>query len=193
MLGRTTNGVGPTRRRPLGQLQALDAGSWFSPDFVGEKIPSQAEALEHVAERVTWIYQEVKGYREMEDLDRMVTLTESAGLLDRTSFMSDDWIVLNRLRHSAPDTELGYLVSSPDHFQNALDRAVLDENAFLNLNLKMVLDEPSLVTAAVEDEVVVGIWTVNDVGSAQAMYEAGATRFTTNQVEMLGEWARSIG
>jgi glycerophosphoryl diester phosphodiesterase len=193
MLGRTTNGVGPTRRRPFGQLQALDAGSWFSPDFEGERIPSQAEALQHVAERVRWVYQEVKGYREMEDLDRMITLTESAGLLDRTIFMSDDWIVVNRLRHSAPDTELGYLVSAPDHFQNALDRAVLDENAFLNLNIKMALEEPSLVTAAVEDGIEVGIWTVNDVGSAQAMYEAGATRFTTNQVEMLGEWARSFG
>lgn len=193
MLGRTTNGVGPVRRRPLGQLQALDAGSWFSPDFEGEKIPSQSEALQHVADRVRWVYQDVKGYREMEDLDRMVTLSESAGLLDRTIFMSDDWIVVNRLRHSAPNTELGYLVSSPDRFQNALDRAVLDENAFLNIQLGMALEEPSLVTAAVEDGVRVGIWTVNDVVSAQAMYEAGATRFTTNQVEMLGEWARAIG
>ena len=193
MLGRTTNGVGPTRRRPLGQLQALDAGTWFSSDFAGEKIPSQAEALQHVAERAKWIYQEVKGYRELEDLDRMVTISESAGLLDRTSFMSDDWIVLNRLRQSAPDTELGYLVTSLDHFQNALDRAVLDENAFLNVELKMAMEEPSIITTAVEDEVVVGVWTVNNVTAAQAMYEAGATRFTTNEVEFLREWALSVG
>ena len=191
MLGRTTNGVGPTRRRPLGQLQALDAGSWFSPDFAGEKIPSQADALQHVAERAMWIYQEVKGYREMEDLDRMITLSESAGLLDRTVFMSDDWIVVNRLRQSAPDNQLGYLVDSHDRYQNALDRAILDGNAFLNMELAMALEEPSLVTASVEEEIVVGIWTVDDVDSAQAMYEAGATRFTTNEVELLGEWARS--
>jgi glycerophosphoryl diester phosphodiesterase len=193
MLGRTTNGVGPIRRRPLGQLQALDAGSWFSPDFAGEKIPSQADALEHVGGRVTRIYQEVKGYREMEDLDRMISLTAEAGLLDRTVFMSHDWIVLNRLRDSAPDTELGYLVASLDHFQNALDRAVLDGRAFLNLELGIALEEPSVVTAAVEDEVVVGIWTVNDVDSAQTLYEAGASRFTTNEVELLGEWAGVLG
>ncbi len=191
MLGRTTNGAGPTRRRPIGQLQALDAGSWFSPDFAGEKIPSQAEALEHVAERASCIYQDVKGYREMEDLDRMITLSESAGLLARTVFMSDDWIVVNRLRQSSPDSELGYLVSSHDRYQNALDRAILDGNAFLNLELGVALEEPSLVTSAVEEEIVVGVWTVDDVDSAQAMYEAGATRFTTNEVELLGNWARS--
>jgi glycerophosphoryl diester phosphodiesterase len=31
MLSRTTNGVGPVRRRTLEQLKTLDAGKWFAP------------------------------------------------------------------------------------------------------------------------------------------------------------------
>ena len=37
-LGRTSNGVGPVRRRTLGQLRLLDAGSWFSAEFAEERI-----------------------------------------------------------------------------------------------------------------------------------------------------------
>ena len=82
MLSRTTNGVGPLRRRTLEQLKALDAGRWFSPAFAGERIPSFAEALERLRGRVGRVYAEMKGFRELEDLDRMVHIARDAGMLD---------------------------------------------------------------------------------------------------------------
>src|SRR3990170_1715594 len=69
MLSRTTNGVGPLRRRTLDQLKALDAGKWFSPDFAGERIPSFEETLRALKGRTGTIYAEVKGFRELEDTD----------------------------------------------------------------------------------------------------------------------------
>ncbi len=45
-LDRCTNGSGLTRdARPM-EVAELDAGSWFSADFVGEKVPTLLEALE---------------------------------------------------------------------------------------------------------------------------------------------------
>jgi glycerophosphoryl diester phosphodiesterase len=43
---RTTDGTGTVASKTLAQLQALDAGSWFSPAFAGERIPTLAEALQ---------------------------------------------------------------------------------------------------------------------------------------------------
>jgi glycerophosphoryl diester phosphodiesterase len=44
-LERTTNGRGHVSDASLEQLQQLDAGGWFSPDFMGESLPTLAEVL----------------------------------------------------------------------------------------------------------------------------------------------------
>ena len=44
-LGRSNNGSGPLGAHSLSALKALDAGSWFAPDFAGARIPTFAEAV----------------------------------------------------------------------------------------------------------------------------------------------------
>ena len=44
-LERTTNGRGFVSDASLVQLQQLDAGTWFSPEFTGEPLPTLAEVL----------------------------------------------------------------------------------------------------------------------------------------------------
>jgi glycerophosphoryl diester phosphodiesterase len=44
-LERTTNGRGFVSDASLVQLQQLDAGAWFSPEFTGEPLPTLAEVL----------------------------------------------------------------------------------------------------------------------------------------------------
>ncbi|YCM42992.1 glycerophosphodiester phosphodiesterase family protein [Verrucomicrobiaceae bacterium 227] len=56
---RTTNGSGNVEVMTLAEIKALDAGSWFSPDFVGEKIPTLTEAL-NVAKGKGIIYLDIK-------------------------------------------------------------------------------------------------------------------------------------
>ncbi len=43
-LDRTTNGIGRVDQTTLADLELLDAGSWFAPEFTGERIPTPAEA-----------------------------------------------------------------------------------------------------------------------------------------------------
>ncbi|MGF1474421.1 MAG: glycerophosphodiester phosphodiesterase family protein [Geminicoccaceae bacterium] len=42
---RTTDGSGSVQEKTLGELQALDAGSWFDPRFAGEQIPTLEQVL----------------------------------------------------------------------------------------------------------------------------------------------------
>lgn len=44
-LDRTTNGKGNVADITWAEMQTLDAGSWFSPQFKGERVPRLAEAL----------------------------------------------------------------------------------------------------------------------------------------------------
>ncbi len=59
-LQRTTDGKGLAADLPLEELRKLDAGSWFSEEFAGEKIPELAEVLDLVRGRIL-INVEIKG------------------------------------------------------------------------------------------------------------------------------------
>lgn len=188
MLGRTTNGVGPLRRRPLGQLKALDAGSWFHPSFAGESIPTLEEALVLLRGHVRRVYQDIKGYREMEDLDRMVAITRELEMADVTVFISGDWVVLNRLRSVAPEIQRAYLVESQAVLLEALDRAVVDEGSLLDLEVGVALANPSVVEEALREGVEVAAWTVDDPSTAERAVAAGVSRITTNEVARILAW-----
>ena len=174
-LGRTTNGVGPLRRRTLSQLKSLDAGAWFSAEFAGERIPSLQEALERVRGRAQRAYCEVKGYRELEDLDRIVSITRAAGMLQATVFISLDWRTLDRISGQDPAARVGYIVDRADRFQEALGKALAREGAILDFDHRLA-----------------AAWTVNDPGEAGELLEAGITRFTTDEVEALLRWREAV-
>jgi glycerophosphoryl diester phosphodiesterase len=185
MLGRTTNGVGPLSRRPLGHLRALDAGAWFGPEFKDQKIPTLEEALQKLAGRVGQLYQDIKGYREMEDLDRMVEITRRNGMAEASVFVSSNWVVLNHLRVVAPDIKRAYLVEEADAFPLALDRAVVDEGSLLSLEIGLSLENPGGVREALDNEVEVVTWTVDDPETAASAMALGIHRITTNEVTKL--------
>jgi glycerophosphoryl diester phosphodiesterase len=52
MLDRTTNGKGKVKRFTCEEIRELDAGSWFSPKFAGEKVPLFSEVLDEFGGKV---------------------------------------------------------------------------------------------------------------------------------------------
>ncbi len=45
LLDRTTSGKGAAAQATLAQIRAMDAGSWFAPNFAGIKVPTLEEAV----------------------------------------------------------------------------------------------------------------------------------------------------
>ncbi|MBT8396520.1 MAG: glycerophosphodiester phosphodiesterase [Gemmatimonadetes bacterium] len=188
MLGRTTNGVGPVRRRPLPHLKALDAGGWFGPEFSSERIPTQDEALANLKGRVFRVYQDIKGYREMEDLDRMVSITRERGMAEATVFTTSDWVIMNRLRRVAPEIRRSYLAEGPETLKRAMDLAILDEGSLLSLELEVALAHRPYLDEALREGAEVMVWTVNDESAATQAVELGVSRIVTDEVEKLLAW-----
>ena len=48
----TTDGEGLVRDKTLGELKELDAGGWFDPAFVGQRIPTLQEVIDAVGDRL---------------------------------------------------------------------------------------------------------------------------------------------
>lgn len=114
-LGRTTNGKGPLADRTLAELKRLDAGSWYSPAFAGERIPTLEEFLVALAPTGKKALLELKGYWSVEDLSAVTTLLDRFGVGERIIFMSFNLGSLSSAAELAPRTPRVAIVRSlPD-------------------------------------------------------------------------------
>jgi glycerophosphoryl diester phosphodiesterase len=188
-LDRTTDGHGPVGRQTVEQLRTLDAGTWFDPGFAGERIPTLANALDHVAGSAHHIYLEVKGIRKQSDVDGMVRIVRNRSMADRTTFISIAWSILERVRARDAGIRIGFIVVTADLFDEALSLAAADPAAILDLNHEIALDDPSVVQRARGEGIEVVTWTVNEPDEATRLRRAGVTGFTTDHVDRLLAWA----
>lgn len=100
-LERTTNGQGYFPERSAAEIDELDAGSWFSPAFAGERVPRLLPFLEWVAGR-TKLFLDIKAGSPAEIID----IIRRAGLEERCFVWSgsDEWAL--EFRRLAPDLQL---------------------------------------------------------------------------------------
>lgn len=106
---RTTDGEGLVDRMTLAQVRALDAGSWFSPDFKGARIPTVEEFARYIAPTGLLINWELKDYPgEVGDkhaftcADKLVEILERYGLEERSMLNSFSERVLEYIADKWP-------------------------------------------------------------------------------------------
>jgi glycerophosphoryl diester phosphodiesterase len=102
-LDRTTNGRGLVSEFTLAELKKLDAGSWFSPQFAGEPIPTLDEILSETQGRIL-LNVEIKS----EAVDRGVTAKvvdaiRARGMVDEVVVSSFSPTALEQMREVAPE------------------------------------------------------------------------------------------
>ena len=78
-LDRTTDGKGPLAAHTLEAVKQLDAGSYFSPEFRGEHVPTLAEVFEAIG-KAALINVELTNYETPGDdlVDRVVQVAPQA-------------------------------------------------------------------------------------------------------------------
>lgn len=100
-LQRTTNGSGWVGALTAAELDQLDAGSWFSPAFAGERIPRLAEYL-------AWIKGRAKLFLDVKNADpqALAQLVIESGFANDCFFWSGDPDWMQRMHAAAPQLAL---------------------------------------------------------------------------------------
>ncbi|NLI70430.1 MAG: glycerophosphodiester phosphodiesterase [Firmicutes bacterium] len=110
-LSRTTDGRGLAARRTLEQLKSLDAGSYFSRQFAGTRIPTLQEVIEALG-RKAFIMIEIKTSlvgANMETADAVAAVVARHDLYKRVVVSSFNPFALVRTRKTDPHIPVGLL------------------------------------------------------------------------------------
>jgi len=102
-LERTTNGHGPVFAAGLEEVRALDAGSWFSAAYAGERVPMLSEVL---ALNDIQFELELKGYGES-FIEGVLDTVRDAGVLERVEFTGSNVALLLLLKRKEPSATIG--------------------------------------------------------------------------------------
>lgn len=181
----TTDGTGRVDSMTLAELKALDAGAWFGESFIGTRIPTLAEVLEAVGQRL-YINVEIKSESEETDGVEQVVADVIAQytMQDRVIVSSFNPLALQRFRAIMPDVPVGFLY--------ARVMPVDTEELMRSLNLRHEARHPhhEMVDAAYmawarREGYAVNTWTVNDSQRAQELRDLGVNAIITDAPDVL--------
>lgn len=188
-LDRTTTGQGKVADFYWSQIRDLDAGSWLSPEFSGERIPLLEEAVRLVASnKKIELNIEIKpealgriGCNSVEN--RVMDLVFHYQIQDRVVISSFEPEFIMRIRKSDRDIRLSYLI----------EKKCMDWEGFCkrynccSINPDEKLVDEKLVRSAHDIGLKVIPYTVNDRSRMAELAALGVDGMFTNFPELLGE------
>ena len=175
---RTTNGSGEVKDLTLKEIRKLDAGSWFGPDFTGERVPTLEEVFAAFPkEFLLNVEIKVQGYDHRPIEDKVLKIIEAHDRREHTVVSSfhnlriKNFMELSRKIDTALMFE-GYLPQIPptEFFGGKISsfhpsKDYVDEN---------------LVKKARAQDLKVYVWTVNDLNYLKRLQKIGVDGIITN-------------
>ncbi|MNB69482.1 Glycerophosphoryl diester phosphodiesterase [compost metagenome] len=182
-LKRTTGADGYVKDKTLSQLLELDAGSWFGPEFAGERLPVLEELLDLLKDRDTVLNIELKNgifmYPGMEE--KVIAAVRDYGMSERVVLSSFNHYSLAHCKTLAPDIRTGILYSEglfrPWNYAATLNADALHAYHFAVL--------PEFVAEAAELGKAYHPWTVNDPQRMNDLIDAGVAGIITDYPDVL--------
>ena len=115
-VNRTTNGSGHIKDYTWEELQALDAGSWFSPEFSRERIPSLEHLLNLVGKTDLLVNMELKTetvfYPQIEE--KVLDLIKKYDFVDRVLISSFNFKSLLKVKAILPEIATAAIMKHPN-------------------------------------------------------------------------------
>lgn len=139
------------------EIQALDAGSWFHPDFANEQIPSLAQVLELIYGR-TSLYLEIKGTTP--DIEtRIMDMLIDYDMVTSTTIMSFNQQQLKNIKMMSEEITTMLLIPV---FVGSITPVVgLDYIDSFGLRFDMIKAHPEYVDLIHNKDKRVYVWTLN--------------------------------
>ncbi|ROO83769.1 glycerophosphoryl diester phosphodiesterase [Actinocorallia herbida] len=184
---RTTDGTGAIRSLTSAELKALDAGSWFSPNFAGERLPTLAEQLADLKARGGNLLLEIKGAHTRDEVATIVKVIRDAGMTQRVFIQSFEVDALKYSRELAPELPTGLLRSGLDADPVAVAKD-LGVTAY-NPTGDALIADPKAIADLHAAGIAVMAWTVDSAAQWKKLDEAGVDGVITNRPAELVGWS----
>ena len=126
---RTTNGTGKIEELSFKQVKKLDAGSWKSLDFEGEKIPTFAEALAVMPDNI-WLNVHLKGGKKLGKKVAKVLIKES---MQHQAFLACGTEAAKGAHAVSPDILICNMERQPE-IEDYITQTIDKNNEFIQLN-----------------------------------------------------------
>jgi len=175
---RTTNGTGMVADLTLEQIRALDAGSWKSPEFAGEKVPTLAEALELCHKHGMVLCIEVKQEGIAPDVARTI---DDCGMVNGVVVISFSFDTVVAMRDLRPAMATGWLTAQID--PSAVDQMIA---RCLAHGIPVISAYHGVVTPKVVERcrlrgVTLYAWTIDEVAQVRRYAEMGVDVIASNR------------
>lgn len=164
-VNRTTNGIGRVKDFTLTELQKLDAGSWFSPTYSEERIPSFSEVLDSYAGKVGLLIELKKPslYPGIEEkvANELLKRGLTSGQSDQIIVQSFDQNSMKKFHRLLPAVPIGVLVKKTaiNGLSNKELTSFTEYATFINPKVTMV--NKKLLRRIHHHGFKTMIWTVN--------------------------------
>lgn len=185
VLDRTTNGKGSAGDLNFAEIAALDAGSWYSPDFAGETVPT-LEAIARYTQAVGMASNiEIKPTPGLEAItgarvaELAQTLWATAALPPLLSSFSID--SLRAAKQAVPSLPRGWIT---DSLSEGWQRAV-SELGCVSIHLKHTLVTQALIAELRQAGLRIAVWTVNDPIRANELLDWGIDALITDALDRI--------
>lgn len=157
----------------MDDLKEIDIGSWYSPDFKEERVPTLAEVLDECKGKIK-VNIELKYYGHDQQLEqRIVEIVESRGMASDVVAMSLKKNGVTKLKALRPDWKVGLLMSvSAGNLKKV-------EADFLAVNARFA--SRNLIRTGHRAGKEVYVWTVNDAFTMSTMISRGVDGILTDK------------
>jgi glycerophosphoryl diester phosphodiesterase len=189
-LDRTTDGTGAIGDYTFEELRRLDAGSWFGPQYAGERIPTLREVLDLCVPEGVGVVIELKSpgiYEGMEE--KVAALVGEMWLLGAENIwcISFDHDAIRRMRRLDATLPLGYL------YEWDVESFITSEDTVQAVcpYFRTPLVYPEQITEAHRLGKLVFVYTVNEGEDMRLLAEAGVDGMVSDRPSLLLEVMRN--
>ncbi len=177
-LRRTTGQPGAVRDYTVEELKAFDAGSWFGPEFTGEKMPTLQEVMRLVKGKMK-LNIEVKITRE-EPLvaEKVIEIIRQEKFDKECMITSFDQATVEKVIELAPDLPAGLIFSETT-------KADVFAGPWPILSVRFSAVNKEFVANARKAGKQIHVWTVNDEQKMRDLLALGVDGIITNYPDRL--------
>lgn len=177
-IDRTSNGTGAVSSKTLSNLKTFDFGSWYSPVFSGETIPTIEEYLDICKLGSVVPYIELKNAYTDVQIESLVKIIRDFDMEDSSVIISFNLSNLQKVRYYSDFIALGYVTSS--FTQTHVNDTVALGNAFLDVTKGQITS--ANMKLAQNNKIQVEAWTVDTNREARNLARLGVRGITTNEI-----------